>query len=283
MSQSAACRPRCPRCRLSRATSERTAADPEPRQRHYLDRRARRHDRLVHGDPEHPDHQRLAAQHRRRHRHRRRQRLVDLDLVSDRRDRRDPAHRLSHPGVLVPPLHAGERGAVRGVFGRLRLHPRSAVDDRDARPAGICRRRADPDGVHAGADQAAEAAAADRACDLRAVRHLRARDRTDHRRLSHRELRLADHLLRQRRADHRDGERALSDAGAAADAAFAPEGGRLGRHRHHGDRAVGAADRARGGQQGRLVLLALHPAAGRHRCGEPDAVRLDRAYRSKSR
>ena len=31
-------------------------------------------------------------------------------------------------------------------------------------PAGICRRRADPDGVHAGADQAAEAAAADRPC-----------------------------------------------------------------------------------------------------------------------
>ena len=66
---------------------------------------------------------------------------------------------------------------VRGLLGRLRLHPRSAVDDRDARPAGLCRRRADPDGVHAGADQAAEAAAADRACDLRAVGHLRARDR----------------------------------------------------------------------------------------------------------
>ena len=110
------------------------------------------------------------------------------------------------PGVLVPPLHAGQRGAVRGFLGGLRLHPRSAVDDRDARLAGICRRRADPDGVHAGADQTAEAATADRACDLCAVGHLRARDRPDHRRLSHRELRLADHLLRQRGADHRDGE-----------------------------------------------------------------------------
>ena len=89
----------------------------------HLDRRARRHDRLVHGDPEHPDHQRLAAQYRRRHRHRRRQRLLDLDLVSDRRDHRDPADRLSQPGVLVPPLHAGQRRAVRGVLGGLRLHP----------------------------------------------------------------------------------------------------------------------------------------------------------------
>ena len=89
------------------------------------------------------------------------------------------------------------------VLGGLRLHPRSAVDDRDARPAGLCRRRADPDGVHAGADQAAEAAAAGRARDLRAVGDLCAGDRPDHRRLSHRKLRLADHLLRQRAADRR--------------------------------------------------------------------------------
>ena len=27
------------------------------------------------------------------------------------------------PGVLVPPLHAGERRAVCGLLGRLRLHP----------------------------------------------------------------------------------------------------------------------------------------------------------------
>ena len=198
--------PRSPRFRPRAEVPARNRGRSEPRQPHDLDRRARRHDRLVHGDPEHPDHQRLAAQHRGRHRHRRRQRLLDLDLVSDRRDRRDPAHRLSEPGVLVPPLHARERGAVRGVLGRLCLHPRSAVDDRDARPAGLCRRRADPDGVHAGADQAAEAAAADRPRDLRAVGHLRAGDRSDHRRLSHRELRLADHLLRQRDADRGDGD-----------------------------------------------------------------------------
>ena len=105
-----------------------------------------------------------------------------------------------------------------------------------------------------------KAAAAGRACDLRAVGDLRAGDRADHRRLSHRELRLADHFLRQRDPDRRDGERALFDAGAAADAAQAAEGRRLGRHRHHGDRLVGAADRARGRQQGRLVRLALHPA-----------------------
>ena len=45
----------------------------------------------------------------------------------------------------------------------------------------------------------------------------------------------------------------------------------------HGDRPVGAADRARGRQQGRLVRLALHPAPGRDRIRQPGAVRLDRA------
>ncbi len=37
-----------------------------------------------------------------------------------------PAHRLSQPGVFVPPLYAGERRSVRGVFGGLRLYPRPA-------------------------------------------------------------------------------------------------------------------------------------------------------------
>ena len=114
-------------------------------------------------------------------------------------------------------------------------------------------------------DQTAEVAAAGGACDLRAVRHLRAGDRADHRRLSHRELRLAHHLLRQRDPDDGHGGRALSDAGAATDAAQASQRGRLGRHLHDGDRPVGAADRARGRQQGRLVRLALHPAPGRDR------------------
>ena len=67
-------------------------------------------------------------------------------------------------------------------------------------------------------------------------RDLRAGDRPDHRRLSHRELRLADDLLRQRRAERRHGRRARLDARARADAALPAEGRRLGRHRHHGDR-----------------------------------------------
>ena len=50
---------------------------------------------------------------------------------------RDPADGLHEPNVLVPPLHAGERIAVRDLLGGVRLHPRSAVDDRDARPAGF--------------------------------------------------------------------------------------------------------------------------------------------------
>ncbi len=134
------------------------AGQSRSRQHHRLDRHLRRHDRRLHGDPEHPDHQCLAAQHRGRHRHRRRQRLLDLDLLPDRRDRRHPADRLSQPRVLVPQDHARACDAVRAVLGRLCLHPRPAVDDRDARPAGLFRRRADPDGVHAGLHQAAEGA-----------------------------------------------------------------------------------------------------------------------------
>ena len=45
------------------------------RQHERLDRRSRVHDRRLHGDPEHPDHQRLAARYRGRHRDRCRQRL----------------------------------------------------------------------------------------------------------------------------------------------------------------------------------------------------------------
>ena len=50
---------------------------------------------------------------------------------------------------------------------------------------------------------------------------------------------------------------------ARADAALAAQDRRLARHRHHGDRARRAADRARGRQQGRLVRLALHRASCR--------------------
>ena len=44
-----------------------------------MDRRHRQHDRRLHGDPQHPDHQCVAARHRRRHRHRRRQWRLDFD------------------------------------------------------------------------------------------------------------------------------------------------------------------------------------------------------------
>ena len=47
-------------------------------------------------------------------------------------------------------------------------------------------------------------------------------------------------------------------AGSEADEAVAAARRRLGRHRHHGDRARRAADRAGRRQQGRLVRLALH-------------------------
>ncbi len=47
---------------------------------------------------------------------------------------------------------------------------------------------------------------------------LRAGHRPDHRRLPHRELRLADHLLHQHRAERADDRRALLHAGARADA-----------------------------------------------------------------
>jgi len=70
----------------------------------------------------------------------RQQRLVDLDLVFDWRDRGHPADRLPQPGVLVPPLHAGQRDPVCDLLRRLRLHPRSAVHGRNARRAEICRR-----------------------------------------------------------------------------------------------------------------------------------------------
>ena len=58
--------------------------------------------------------------------------------------------------------------------------------------AGFRRRHPDPDGLHHGADQAAEGAAADRARAVRDLGHLRAGHRPDDRRLSDRELRLAD-------------------------------------------------------------------------------------------
>jgi biotin carboxyl carrier protein len=54
------------------------------------------------------------------------------------------------------------------------------------------------------------------------------------------------------------GRHAVVLAGSASRCSSAAARGRLARHRHHGDRPVRAADRARGRQQGRLVRLALH-------------------------
>src|SRR4051794_10078881 len=95
----------------------------------------------------------------------------------------------------------------------------------NAGPAGFRRGRPHPDGVHHGADQAAQGAAADRPCPVRALGHLCARDRADHRRQSDRELRLADHLLREHAAHPCDGHRARLDAREGAHAALAAQGG----------------------------------------------------------
>ena len=86
------------------------------------------------------------------------------------------------------------------LLGRLCLRAGFAADDRAARRAGLYRRRADPDGVHADHHVAAEGEAAGRAGAVRAVGDLCAGDRPDDRRLSHGELGLAVHLLCQPRA-----------------------------------------------------------------------------------
>ena len=72
-----------------------------------------------------------------------------------------------------------------------------ARDDRAARPARLCRRRADPAGLHHHRDHAAAVQAADRHGGVCADRHVRAGDRPDDRRLSHRQLWLALDLLPQ--------------------------------------------------------------------------------------
>jgi hypothetical protein len=118
-------------------------------------------------------------------------------------------------------------------------------DDRAARPTGVHRRRADPHGLHFGADQVAKAAAADRAVAVRANCDLRARDWSDHRRLSDRNLWLAIYLLRQSGPRYRHGGGAVADTRAQADAAVSARARRLVGHRSHGYRARGSADGAR--------------------------------------
>ena len=64
-----------------------------PLRRQDLDRRDRLDARRLHGDPQHPDRQRLARRHPGRDRRRHRRRRLDLDLLPGGRDRRHPAHR----------------------------------------------------------------------------------------------------------------------------------------------------------------------------------------------
>ena len=218
-------------------------------------------DRYVHGDHQYPDRRRLDGRHPGRDRCRHRRRRLDLDRLPGGRDRHHPAHRLALPGLLDAPLPDHERGAVPGLFRRLRLRTQSRADDRPARPAGLLRRRDDPDVLHPHHHAAAAGQAAGRNVHLRAGRHGGARDRPDDRRLAHRDLGLADHLLRQPGARRGDAADAVAVAGAQADAARTAAAWRLGRHRNHGAGLEHAADRAGGGQQGGLVRLAPdHPA-----------------------
>ena len=245
--------------------------------RQNLDRGDRRHARRLHGGAEHPDRQRLARRHPGRDRRRDRRRRLDLDLLSDRRDRGDPALRLARARVLGAHLSAHQCRPVPGVLRGLRLRAGPAADDRAPRRAGLHRRRADPDGVHADHHAAAEGQAADRARAVCPLRDLRAGDRPDHRRLSHREFRLGVHLLCQHRAGRDHDRHAVCLAGSRADEPVAAARRRLAGHRHHGDRALRAADRAGGRQQGRLVRLALHRPPRGHRGGRADPVRHHRA------
>ena len=132
----------------------------------------------------------------------------------------------------------------------------------DARPAGLRRRHPDPDGLHHGADQAAEGAAADRPGLFARLRHLRAGDRPDHRRLSD--------------AKTTAGRRSSSSTRCRASSWWSRSPARWSASRcgcrllkegdwagivTHGDRPLGAADRARGRQQGRLVRVAASSSA----------------------
>ena len=135
--------------RLRRQHSRSGRARHACRFRQDLDRRDRRDARRLHGGAEHPDRQCLARRHPGRDRRRHRRRRLDLDLLSDRRDRGDPALGLAGAGVLDPHLSPHQRGPVPGAVGGLRVGAGPAADDRAARGARFHRRRADPDGLHA--------------------------------------------------------------------------------------------------------------------------------------
>jgi len=99
-----------------------------------------------------------------------------------------PLHRLSQPGVLVPQDHPLFHATLFALFSVACASTRPPIDDRDARPAGLFRRRADPDAFTLVFTNCRKWQPSDLRC--RAGRHLLRRDRPDHRRLSHRKLRL---------------------------------------------------------------------------------------------
>ena len=119
--------------------------------------------------------------------------------------------------------------------------------------------------------------ATDRTRTVRGVGDVCAGHRPHDRRLPHGELGLGIHLLRQPGARCGDDRDAVVLARPRADAARPVAQRRLARHRGNRHRSRCAADRARGGQQGRLVRLAVHRAVADHRGGRAGAVRVDRA------
>jgi hypothetical protein len=65
-------------------------------------------------------------------------------------------------GVFSFRRHDHKRDPVSARLDHLRFHARSGLDDRRARPPGLCWRHPDPHGLHYGVDQAADAPAAKR-------------------------------------------------------------------------------------------------------------------------
>src|SRR6266481_3506444 len=246
------------RCSRRRSRANRQRSDGCRRPRKNLDRGDRRHAGCLHGRAQHPDRQRFAGRHSRRDRRRHRRRWLDLDLLSNRRDCRDPAERLACPGVLDPHLPPDQRLPLHGVLGGLRAGAKPAADDRAARRAGFFRRRADPDGLHADHHAAAEGEAADWPCDVCDLRNLCTRDLSFHWWLYHRELGLGIYFLRESGAGRADDRHVVVLAGSRTDEAVAAARGRLVRHRHHGHWSQRTPDRTGRRQQGRLVPRLMH-------------------------
>ena len=101
--------------------------------RQDLDSGVRRDARGLHGGAEHPDRQRLARRHSGCDRCRHRRRRLDLDLLSDRGDRRHSAEWLAGAGLFRPRLPADQCHPVPGAIRGMRLRANPAADDRAAR------------------------------------------------------------------------------------------------------------------------------------------------------